>query len=155
MSTRSHKRIHFTPSPAASSLYSSRKKNESERGRVKLHRKMKTSLSAHRKKKEQNFKLTKWMINGGNTFCSACSHSPKIAFTFCQCLHSPFSPLTLFLPPRRWSKGGKQKKATTMLVNYTTPRTKRRSRSYEEDISRGVFSPFFITRRLYFDACGC
>lgn len=80
----------------------------------------------------KNFKLTKWMINGGNTFCSACSHSPKIAFTFCQCPHHR-------LTHSRPSPGASSMKKES-LVNYRTPRTKKKpSPEKLRKLSRSVF----------------
>lgn len=60
-------------------------------------------------------------------FCSACSHSSEIAFTFCQCSRplSSLSPSTLMVKCR---KSGARK--------LSTPAPSERKLSSEKDISR-------------------
>lgn len=99
------------------------------------------------KKKWKNFKHTKWMINGGNTFLLG-------VFTFfrnCFYILSMLSPFIVFLSPflHWWWSAEK-----TKLVNYPPPRPLKESFLLRK-ISRGVILPLPFTPSVISGVCIC
>lgn len=121
MSTRSHKRIHFTPSPAASSLYSSRKKKRKRKRASEASSQNEDEPKRPPKKKRTEFqthkvndKWRKYFLLGMFTFSENCFYI----------LSMP--PLSLF---------------SLNFISASTPMEQRRQAEKSDDDARKLYHP--------------